>query len=553
MEMTEVDRAAVVETFLAECEEQFAAIEEAVVALEEQPEDEDLLQSIFRLVHTLKGNSVSLGLSASGRLAHALEDLLDRLRTRTLHVSPRIVTLVLRAVDALRGMIPEELETGALQDEHKALLGELEQGRTPGPSGTVEGSKESGMGAPHASKAQTLRVDVRRLDRMLDLSGEIAIARGRLARLIASIPDALSSRLVEAQADMDRLYMDLQEELLGARTVFVGPTFRQHARTVRDVALQNGKGARIVVEGEDVEVDTAIIEGIRAPLTHLVRNAVDHGIEFPDERRALGKNPEGRITLRASYEPGHVLIEVIDDGRGLDRERILARARERGLLGPSEQPSENAIDRLIFEAGFSTAASVSELSGRGIGMDVVRKSIEALRGTVSVQSVSGKGMTVSLRLPLTLAIIQGFLVSAAGETYVIPLDSVLECVDLDERGADTWATTGLITLRGEAVPYVRLRAALGFPEWKGGREAVVLVDHALGRVGLAVDGLQGESQVVIKPLGRPLESTPGFAGSTILGDGRVALILDVDALVSSWVPAASAATTRAIESRRFTC
>jgi two-component system chemotaxis sensor kinase CheA len=552
--MTDVDRAAILETFLAECAEQFSGIEEAVVSLEEQPEDEDLVQSIFRLVHTLKGNSVSLGLAASGRLAHALEDLLDRLRARTVAVTPKTVTLVLRTVDALRGMIPEELETGAVRDNPTALLEELGAGRNPRDprsAGTLRDSEAHA--ALHAQRAQTLRVDVRRLDRMLDLSGEIAIARGRLARMIGDSASSAAPRLQEAQADMDRLYLDLQEELLGARMVVVGPTFRQHARTVRDVALQNGKRARIVVEGEDVEVDTAIIEGVRAPLTHLVRNAVDHGIESPEERAALGKDPEGRITLRASYEPGRVLIEIRDDGRGLDRARILSRARERGLVAAADQPSEAAIDRLIFEPGFSTADSVSELSGRGIGMDVVRKSVEALRGTVSVASEPGKGMTVTLRLPLTLAIIQGFLVSAAGETYVIPLDAVMECVDLDARGRDSAAASGLITLRGEAVPYVRLRGALGFPGEAPGREAVVIVDHALGRVGLAVDELQGESQVVIKPLGRPLESTPGFSGSTILGDGRVALILDVDALVSSRASADSAASVPGLEPRRFTC
>jgi two-component system chemotaxis sensor kinase CheA len=529
--MTEIDREAIVQTFLLETEEHLGQMEEALVALESHRDDEDAVQTIFRIVHTLKGNSVSLDLTQVARFAHVLEDLLDRLRTHALAVTPALVTLLLRSVDAIRSVLPEELSgVTSLRAEHEALLAELSSwlsgegmdAAAPIAPGPLTQSAGQGLG--------TLRVAISRLDRMLDLSGEIAIARGRLGQMLASAGLAPS---LEAHKDMDRLFLDLQEQLLAARMVPVGPTFRQQARTVRDVALKHGKRVALVLEGEDVEVDTTVIEQVRAPLMHLVRNAIDHGIEPAEVRVARGKSPEGRLRLRAFHETGHIVIELSDDGGGLDRAKILERGRERGLIRTDAPLSDDEIDRLIFEPGFTTADGVTDLSGRGIGMDVVRKNIEALRGTIVVTSHPGVGTTVTMRLPLTLAIIQGFLVGVGGETYVIPLDAVLECVDLPAPAADPGAETGVITLRGQPVPYLRLRAALGVGGRPTQREAIVVIRHKDGRAGLAVDTLRGEAQAVIKPLGEPFGTIPGVAGSTILGDGRVSLILDAVGLVES--------------------
>jgi two-component system chemotaxis sensor kinase CheA len=525
--MTEFDREAIVQTFLVESEEQMGQMEEALVALEALPEDDDALQTIFRVAHTLKGNASCLGLAAVADFAHALEDLLDRLRSRTLVASPQVVTLLLRAVDVLRVMVPRELSgSQGMSEEHQTLLAALKAGLAPegGNAVAAQGPRPTNVAPP----VRTLRVDLSRLDRLLDLSGEIAIARGRLGQMLES---GDSERLLEAHKDMDPLYLDLQEEIFKARMVPVGPTFRQQIRTVRDIALAHGKQARLRIDGEDVEVDTTVIECIRAPLTHLIRNAIDHGIETPGIRQALGKAAHGELLLRAYHTTGYIVIEFTDDGAGLDRPRILARARERGLVAEGQRLADGEIDRLIFEPGFSTAEEVTDLSGRGIGMDVVRRNIEALRGTIAVRSEAGKGTTVTLRLPLTLAIIQGFLVEVAGETYVIPLEAVLECLDLQEATPD--ASTGVIGLRGAVVPYLRLKQALGLEGAPSSRESVVVIGHQQCRVGLVVDSLLGEGQAVIKPLGPPFDVLPGVAGSTILGSGRVALILDVPALVET--------------------
>jgi two-component system chemotaxis sensor kinase CheA len=307
------------------------------------------------------------------------------------------------------------------------------------------------------------------------------------------------------------------------RMVPLGASFRPHARTVRDAALAKGKQARLVIEGEEVEADLAVVEQLRDPITHMVRNAVDHGVERPDERRARGKEPVATITLRARHEAGQLVVEVADDGAGIDHARILARARERGLLRESQSLGEREIHELMFSPGFSTAESVTELSGRGIGMDVVRRNIASLR--------AGEGTTLTIRLPLTLAVIPGFLVAAGGERYVLPLECVVECLDLPSAGYDS-GPTGVAELRGESVPYLRVADVLGAGARAAARECLVVVEHGEGLAGLAVDGLLGEAQIVVQSLGHPLHSVRGVSGSTILGDGRVALILDVAALLS---------------------
>jgi two-component system chemotaxis sensor kinase CheA len=380
-----------------------------------------------------------------------------------------------------------------------------------------------------ASAVRTLRVDVGKLDRMLNLAGEIAISRGRLTDMLERRTSLTVDEILEEHRETDRLYLDLQDLIMQARMVPLGPTFQQHFRTVRDLAGAQRKQARLVLDGEDVEVDTRVVEHIRDPLLHMVRNAVDHGIEPPDERRACGKDPCGRLGLRAFHEGTLVVVELTDDGRGLDRERILRRAVERGLVPDGAPLADGDVYALIFEPGFSTAERVTELSGRGVGMDVVRRNVDALRGSVSVESTPGRGTTISLRLPLTLAIIQGFRVGVAGEVYILPLEAVSECVELP-AGSDR-GRCGILSLRGRPLPFLRLRDQFGLGGQPPARENVVVVEHAGAAVGLAVDALLGESQTVIKPLGRMLQGVRGISGSAILGDGRVALILDVPGLL----------------------
>jgi two-component system, chemotaxis family, sensor kinase CheA len=283
------------------------------------------------------------------------------------------------------------------------------------------------------------------------------------------------------------------------------------------------------------------VEAIRDPLTHMVRNAVDHGLEEPEVRRRRGKDPCGRIVLRAFHEAGTIVIQVVDDGVGLPRARIAERAQALGLVPDASQVTDEEIGRLIFEPGLSTSESVTEVSGRGVGMDVVRRNVEALRGSVSVESREGAGTSVTLRLPLTLAIIQGFNVGVAGETYILPLEAVVECVELpagERGGADG---TGVVALRGRPLPYVRLREVFHVEGRPPQRENVVVVQHGPLTAGVAVDTLQGESLAVLKPLGRMFLGLPGISGSTILGDGKVALILDVAGLLRQTLKRAATA------------
>jgi two-component system chemotaxis sensor kinase CheA len=523
-----IDRDELVRVFRVETEEHLVRMEEALVTLEARPGDDDALAAVFRAVHTFKGNASVLELAAPEELAHVIEGLLDRLRARERAVDAALVTLMLSGVDALREMIPVALAgEAAMREEHRALVDRLRAASEGGQPAAA--AVPRARGAVEEPSSPTLRVDVSKLDRLLDLVGEIAVSRGRLLQQVEALCGA-GSGVLEAARETDALFYSLQELVMSARMVPVGPLFRRYVRTVRDLAAESGRRARLVLEGEDVEVDTAVIERLADPLLHMIRNAVDHGLEAPEARAALGKDPCGTITLRAFHQAGNVIVQVVDDGAGLDRARIAARARERGLLAEGQAPSEAEIHRLIFEPGFSTAEAVTTLSGRGVGMDVVRRNIEALRGGIAVESQPQAGTTLTVRLPLTLAIIQGLAVGVGDESYIVPIDDVVECLELP-AGADRAGAQGVIPLREQALPYLRLRHLFEVPSAPPSREYVVVVRHAGGVAGLAVDTLHGESQAVIKPLDEVFRRQPGIAGSTILGDGRVALILDVGLLL----------------------
>lgn len=539
LEEVQIDRDALVAAFVAEAGEVLASMEQLALRLESHPDDDETVHALFRAAHTLKGSGSLVGFDAVRELAHAAEDLLDRVRSRALRVGDGLVSLLLGALDGLRTAVAEgaagrpapTAETAAFCERLRAAArGEDGAGAAPAPAATgpAAGGAAPAASAPGAGP-RTLRVDVAKLDRMINLSGEIAISRGRLADMLERRTSLTVEEILEAHREADRLYLDLQDLIMQARMVPLGPTFQQHFRTVRDLAAAESKQVRLALEGEDVEVDTAVVEHIRDPLLHMVRNAVDHGIETPAARAAGGKDPCGRLTLRAFHEGAMVVIQLADDGAGLDREAILRRAVERGLVAAGAQLSDDEVHALIFEPGFSTSAQVTAISGRGVGMDVVRRNVHALRGSVAVESVRGQGTTITLRLPLTLAIIQGFRVRVAGDVYILPLETVAECVELP-AGAGA-GRAGVLNLRGRPLPYLRLReqfAAGGAPPR---RESVVVVEHAGAAAGLAVDELLGESQTVIKPLGRMFQGVRGVSGSAILGDGRVALILDVPALL----------------------
>jgi two-component system chemotaxis sensor kinase CheA len=365
---------------------------------------------------------------------------------------------------------------------------------------------------------------------MLNLTGEIVIAQGRLRRMIEKLGNEQGRAILEMHREAERLYMDLQSEVMSIRMVPVGPLFRQFVRSVRDLARSHGKLARLEVVGGDVEVDTTVLELLKDPLLHLVRNAVDHGLEKPELRESQGKNPCGLIRLSAAHSGGNIVVKMQDDGGGFDRTRILAKAKRLGMVSGKDEIRDQEIYDLVFQAGFSTAESVTDLSGRGVGLDVVRRNIDTLRGTVEVASTPGKGSIVTIRLPLTLAIIEGFSVKVGAETFVVPLEHVTECTELPAEQRNLEAG-GILSLRGNAVPYVRLRQVFGVSGKAPKRENIVVVKLNEFSAGIAVDELLGGMQTVVKPLGRAFRGIPGIAGSTVLGDGRVGLIIDVPSLL----------------------
>ena len=375
-------------------------------------------------------------------------------------------------------------------------------------------------------ESRVIRVDAAKLDDLINLVGELVIA-GASAELAAR--RSRDRGLIESHAAVGQLVEAIRDSALRLRMVEIGETFNRFRRVVRDVAQELGKEIELVITGAETELDKSVIEKIGDPLMHLVRNAIDHGIE-PAERRLLnGKPAKGTIGLNAFHDSGSIVIEISDDGGGLDRERILAKAVSRGLIQPGQNLSEAEIDNLIFEPGFSTAEQVTNLSGRGVGMDVVRRNIDALRGSIQVDSRPGRGTRMAIRLPLTLAIIDGFLVGVGESAYIIPLDCVVECIKFDPSET---AERAYLNLRGQVLPFLRLRDLFRVQGRPARRQNIVVIQYAGQRVGLVVDQLLGEFQTVIKPLGRLLSHLHGiFAGSTILGSGEVAMILDVQDLI----------------------
>jgi len=581
----------IVKEFLVESSEGLDGLDQSLVALEQAPGDRELLAGIFRCIHTIKGTSGFLGFGRLESVTHVGESLLSDLRDGKKTLTPEITNALLQLVDAVRSMLAAIESTGADGSEDfaglVATLERLQQGRSdaaapageakpsrsrrtaparvvnadsaapvaeaspvpspqppppvaaaPVPSGApVASASDPGENRGPSASDSNIRVDVDLLDRLMNLVGELVLARNQILQYTAAKEDPA---FLATTQRLNLITTELQEGVMKTRMQPIGNVWSKFPRVVRDLAQACGKQVRIEMDGKDTELDKTIIEAIKDPLTHIVRNAIDHGMESPEARTRAGKPAEGCLHLRAYHEGGQVNIEISDDGAGISVERIRAKALERAVISAEQasRMSEREMINLIFAPGFSTAEQVSNISGRGVGMDVVRTNIERIGGSVDVQSVLGRGTTLKIRIPLTLAIIPALLVAADGDCYAIPQVSLLELVRLEgdevARGVEEVHGARVYRLRGRLLPLVSLAQTLGRREtfWAAGRptgEVVYIVVLQAGEwtFGLVVDAVHDTEEIVVKPLGKQLKGIAAYAGATIMGDGRVALILDV--------------------------
>ncbi|MGA3096076.1 MAG: chemotaxis protein CheW [Bryobacteraceae bacterium] len=546
----------VIREFLIESHENLSRLDQELVELEKHPKDAELLASIFRTIHTIKGTCGFLAFSTLERIAHQAESLLSQLRDGRRELTPSLVSLVLETVDATRKVLAS-IEAGGEEgpDRFEDLTERLrlaaqskadpESQASPGvlPAPLAEPTDGNGAELPESKQPEgdaarpstvadaNIRVGVGLLDKLMDLVGELVLTRNQILQFNTEREDAA---LNATSQRLNLITTELQEGVMKTRMQPIGVVWKNLPRVVRDMAVALGKQIQLDMEGEETELDRTIIEAIKDPLVHLVRNSCDHGIEPPEARSRAGKPPQGRLSLRAYHEGGQVNIEIADDGAGIDVSRVKQKAIEKGLLRPeqAEKLSDREALNLIFLPGFSMAQTVTNLSGRGVGMDVVKSHIEKIGGIVDVFSRPGEGATVKLKIPLTLAIIPGLVITSGGERFVIPQVSLLELIRLEGDSSDKRIElvhgTPVYRRRGSLLPVAYLNQVLGLKSAERAEAVSMVVLQAEDRqFGLVVDGINDTQEIVVKPLSKQLKGLTVYAGATIMGDGRVALILDV--------------------------
>jgi two-component system chemotaxis sensor kinase CheA len=546
------------ELFATEAREHLAEMSRALVVLEEEPASRDSLDAVFRSVHTIKGMAGAMGYDVASRLAHNIESVLDELRVGRRQVSSDLIDLLLDGTDTLdaaveatvKGEEPpdpafiiERLVLWRLQGETGA---EPEEGPAPAEAPAVAapaGRPESGaqMGGRTAvvgsrrSDSSRVRVDIRRLDALMNLMGELAIVRGRLRRLAG---EQGSEALIETVEEAGRLIAEMQMQVVESRMVPVWQVFDRFPRLVRDAARAAGKEVEIEISGKELELDRSLLDSISDPLVHLLRNAVDHGIELPEERERAGKPRAGRVELSARRERSRVVIVVRDDGRGIDREAVKAQARRNGLLGESQEPTDQELLRIMARPGFTTAAEVTTLSGRGVGLNVVEDTVRGLGGAVELRSEFGAGTTFRLELPLTLVILPALIVEVAGQCYALPATFTRESFVASEKDVERAHGREWVRWRDGLIPLTRLprlfgKTAAGADGSSGctnGALKLVALEFGGERLAISVDRFVGEEEIVVKSFDPPLGAVPVFAGATVRPDGRPALVIDVGSL-----------------------
>ena len=529
--------------FQSESREQLSTMNEALLALERSPTASEPVSAVFRAVHTMKGMSATMGYATVTALAHELESLLDRVRHAEIPVDRAVTDTLFAAVDALERAVEIEVAGGSAESASAPALARLQalaRGRggaseTAGTTGTVipsnaAASIPNGDGAGRAPR--TIRVELRRLDGLTNLAGELLVARGRLTDVAHEIADPA---LDEALAQASRLISDLHEEIMASRMVPVGQVFDRFPRLVRDAAHSLGKEIELTLNGREIELDRSMLDEIGEPIVHLLRNAADHGIERPDVRERAGKPRAGQLALTVTRERQMVTMRVQDDGRGIDRGQVLERAHAQGLVDASvESLGDEELVRIIARPGFSTAERITDISGRGVGIDVVLTRVRALGGSVGIHSRPGEGTTVTLRLPVTLAIVRALLARVGGEMYAVPMTHVRETVDLTDAARRRVQGREVMLLRDEVIPLLQFREVVGLPEARvgsvDGTTQVIVIESEGRKSGLVVDEFAGQQDIVVKGFDGVRDGLALFSGATILADGAPALIVDVSSL-----------------------
>jgi len=556
------DDADLLREFLSESRENLDRLEHELMSYEGTGSSPDMLAAVFRTIHTVKGTAGFFGFVHLQHVTHTAENLLSSIRDGALELSAPIASCLLDVTDAAREiLVSVEAGNGEGAIDHSSILSRLATFQS---TARVEASAEVGpeepaipdvvvdpepvrdtapvppvvVAAAAAPRVEsTVRVDVHVLDRLMDLAGELVLARNQLLQLSSTSTDSI---LVRVAQRIGGVTSDLQDGVMRTRMQPIGGAWAKLPRVVRDLAAELDKQITLELVGHDTALDRTILEAIKDPLTHLVRNACDHGIELPARRIAAGKRPDGVLCLSASHGGGHVAIEIRDDGGGIDPERVRRRVIERNMMTAerANRLTDSELVQLIFAPGFSTAEKVTSVSGRGVGMDVVKTNVEAIGGTVTVRSVFGAGTTVRIDIPLTLAIIPALLISAGGQRYAIPEGAIVEILRIEpdaeagELGIEYIHGAPVYRRHGELVPLIVLADLLAQrPAHEVATPAYVAVVMADGRkVGIVVDDLHDSEEIVVKPVGKPVQGIPLYAGATILGDGRIALILDVRGL-----------------------
>ena len=531
-----MDTSGYAKLFLTESREHLVEINNALLALERDA-NSDAVDELFRAVHSIKGMSAAMGYQAVTELSHEMENLLDKLRTGKILVTTQVMDTLFTSSDALETAItlatsekPRDLVVQTLVDQLRELAQEPEEPLTFTAEFQVLAENKGSSQAKAAEHApRHVRIDARRLDNLMNAVGELVIVRDRLTLISAQIDDP---SLAEATLKASQLIGNLQNEIMTIRMLPVWQVFDRFPRVVRDTAHILGKRVEFIIEGKEIELDRSMLEEMGEPVLHLLRNALDHGIELPEERVARNKPAVARLTLTAERDRSTVLIRVSDDGRGIDPDLVLPRAIELGLIeeGTTTLSDEDLI-RVISRPGFSTAKKVTDISGRGVGFDIVATRVRALGGSLDVRSVPGRGTTVTLRLPLTLAISRALLARVEEEVYAIPLTHIVETFSLAPGMVQRVKGREVLVIRDEAVPAIRLRECVGLPKSEGHSAQIVLMELADRRAGLVVDEFVGQQEIVMKQFDAVGEDSSLFSGATILGDGAPALIIDPTTLV----------------------